>query len=71
MMCSNTNISFTSRCQSIEMARSACRKITMFSTTKNQHTVQKLKQTNREAMEFLKIMRICLNTQEEVKCLIC
>jgi len=52
MMCSNTNISFTSRCQSIEMARSACRKITMFSTTKNQHTVQKLKQTNREAMEF-------------------
>ena len=59
MNCANKNISFTSRCQEIELARAACRKVTLYSPSKSYATVSKLRQTNQDAMEFFENMRNC------------
>ena len=48
----NSNINFTSRCKEIETARSACRKISLFSTTKKQPLISDLRCTNKSAIEF-------------------
>lgn len=53
----NSNVQFASGCRSIETARMACRKISLFSTTKKQPLITKLKTTNMEAMEFFEDLR--------------
>ncbi|MBO7671840.1 hypothetical protein J6S88_00370 [bacterium] len=53
----NSNITFTARCRSIETARTACRKISLYSTTKKQPFISELQVTNVEAMEFFEDLR--------------
>ena len=53
----NSDINFTSRCKEIETARSACRKLSLFSTTKKQPLISDLYCKNKSAIEFFENYR--------------